>query len=63
MDKKVKESFGVNPWIEPYEISHDYMIDMFEKICRNKLSLDIRNNIDYYHVNQLFLYALSMQLH
>lgn len=49
--KKVKESYDVNSRIEPYEISHDYMIDMFEKICRNKLSADIRNNIDYYHVN------------
>lgn len=49
--KKVKESFYVNSRIEPYEIAHDYMQDMFEKLCRKKLSSDIRNNIDYYHVN------------
>lgn len=49
--KKVKESYDVHSRIEPYEIAHDYMLDMFEKICRNRLSSDIRNNIDYYHIN------------
>lgn len=49
--KKVKDSSNVQSRIEPYEISHDYMHDMFEKLCRNKLSSDIRNNIDYYHIN------------
>ncbi len=50
--KKVKENEEVrSEFTENYEISHDYFMMLFEKICMKQIESDIRNNIKYYSVN------------
>ena len=36
---------------DEFEIAHDYLQELFGKVCREALSSEIRNNIEYYHNN------------
>lgn len=50
--KKVKTSENIRPMeTEEYEISHDYLLDLLENLCINKIDANIRNNIEFYNKN------------
>lgn len=50
--KKVKDNGKIRTELtEYYEISHDYFIQIFEKLCLEQIEPAIRNNIKYYNVN------------
>lgn len=50
--KKVKDNENKRSELtEHYEISHDYLIQLFEKLCMEQIDSSIRNNVKYYNVN------------
>ena len=50
--KKVKDNENKRSELtEQYEISHDYFIQLFEKLCMEQIEPNIRNNVKYYNVN------------
>lgn len=50
--KKVKDNENIrSEKTEHYEISHDYFIQLFEKLCMEQIEPNIRNNVKYYNVN------------
>lgn len=50
--KKVKDNEQKRKGqIEHYEISHEYFIKQFEKLCLEQIDSNIRSNIKYYNVN------------
>ncbi len=50
--KAVKENKDIcGVWINQYEISHDYLQSLFEKVCREQVASEIRSNIEYYNEN------------
>lgn len=50
--KKVKDNENKRTKLtEHYEISHDYLIQLFEKLCMEQIDSSIRNNVKYYNVN------------
>lgn len=49
---KVQTSEGIRSQAtEKYEISHDYLLDLLEKLCVNKVDASVRSNIDFYNKN------------
>ncbi|MCI9052127.1 MAG: ATP-binding protein [Lachnospiraceae bacterium] len=50
--KKVKDNENKRSELtEHYEISHDYFMKLFEKLCMEQIEPNIRNNVKYYNVN------------
>lgn len=50
--KRVKENENIrSKWTEPYEIAHDYLQILFDKLCKEQIAPGIRNNIEYYNEN------------
>ena len=50
--KTVKENEDIcEVWINQYEISHDYLQSLFEKVCREQVTSAVRSNIEYYNEN------------
>lgn len=50
--KKLKDNENKRTELtEHYEISHDYFMFLFDKLCLENVSSDIRNNVEYYNIN------------
>lgn len=50
--KKLKDNENKRTELtEHYEISHDYFMFLFDKLCMENISSDIRNNVEYYNIN------------
>lgn len=50
--KRVQTSEGIRALAtEKYEISHDYVLDLLDNLCKNKIDSNIRSNIEFYNKN------------